>query len=361
MTAREGVSAAERPDASVASGTEVLDPRFDQEPRYWARLRARAGLRADWSWPVLTAQAWLARTPQLVTVFLDGGEPCGVVWGAWVTAGTRRYRFAASRRGGRVGFLDVRSPHDSAVPGWWFAGYTPGERPGALRAHFAEYASVMRRELGIGLRALLVRQLAESEVAEVAGRFRKVRPIEPIGMLDTAGHRSRDDWLATLAKKRRWELRKIDRLVTENPAIEVVVRTGAEEDVVALTGLLRHNADKHKDVPILPLPQFGATLAELLAEPDVRTVAYHDPVSGRRLAVALVLDHPDWPVFRTWSALPVEDGGARNLYLHVYGELAHWSIGAGRQGVIVGKKMPKLKASLGARMVPQFAAVVPVR
>lgn len=342
------------------SGVEILDPRVDQEPRYWAALRERAGLRADWSWPVLTAQAWLARTPQLVTVFLDSHEPTGVVWAAWVTAGTRRYRFTASGRG-RVGFLDVRSPNSSAVPGWWFADYAPGERPGQLRELFGEYVSAMRRELGIGLRGMLLRQLAEPEVSEVDGRFRKVRRIEPVAVLDTVSHRAHDDWLATLARKRRWELRKIDRLLGANPAIEVRVRTGAEEDPPALARLLRHNSDKHQDVPILPLPQFGATIAMLLAEPDVRTVDYHDPVTGRRLAVALVFDHPAWPIFRAWSALPVEDGGARDLYLHVYGELARWSIAAGKRGVMVGKGMSKLKASLGARLVPQFAAAVPVR
>jgi hypothetical protein len=343
------------------TGVEVLDPRYDPEPAYWASLRSTAGLRADWSWPVLTAQAWLARTRQLVTVFLDGGRPCGVVWAAWVTERTRRYRFVSGRRGGWVGFLDVRSPHNSAVPGWWFAGYAPGERPGALRAHFAEYLTAMRRELGWGLRGLLVRQLAEVEVPEVAGRFRLVRPVEPIGLVDTAGLRCPDDWLATLAKKRRWELRKIGRLVAENPAIQVEVRPGADEDPFALATLLQHNLDKHRDVPILPLPQFAATLAPLLGEPDVHTVRYHDPVAGRRLAAALILDHPDWPVFRTWSALPVEDGGARNLYLHVYGELVRWSIDSGRQGVIVGKKMSRLKASLGARLVPQYAAAIPLR
>ena len=343
------------------TSVEILDPRVDAEPLYWATLRKRAGLRADWSWPVLAAQAWLARSPQLVTVFLDGGEPRGVVWAAWVTATTRRHRFAAGGRRGRVGFLDVRSPHNSAVPGWWFDGYHPGERPGALRELFGEYVSAMRRELGIGMRGLLVRQLAEVEVAEVAGRFRKVRPIEPVGFVDTAGHHGDADWLATLAKKRRWELRKITRLVAEDPAIEVRVRAGEDEDVRSLTELLRYNATKHQDVPIVPLPQFGDTLTKLVAEPDVRTVDYHDPGTGRRLAVALVLDHPAWPVFRTWSALPAEQGGARNLYLHVYGELTRWSIAEGRHGVIVGKKMPKLKASLGARMVPQFAAAIPVR
>ncbi|MGH8966785.1 MAG: GNAT family N-acetyltransferase [Actinomycetes bacterium] len=341
------------------SEVEVLDPRVDPEPEYWAALRKRAGLRADWSWQVLAIQSWLARTPQLITVFLDGGEPRGVVWAAWVTAWTRRYRFTGRRHGG-VGFLDVRSPHNSAVPGWWFADYAPGARPGQLRELFGEYVSAMRRELGIGLRGMLVRQLAEAELPEITGRFRKIRPIEPIGMLDTARHHGDADWLATLAKKRRWEMRKINRLVAEDPAIAVRVRAGADEDPVSLTRLLRHNSDKHQDVPILPLPQFGATLTALLSQPDVSTVDYHDPAAGRRVAVALLLDHPEWPVFRTWSALPVADGGARNLYLHVYGELARWSIATGKQGVVVGNKMPNLKASLCARMVTQFASSDPL-
>jgi hypothetical protein len=336
------------------TGVEVLDPRFDAEPEYWRKLRAHAGLRADWSWPVLTAQAWLARTPQLVTVFLDRGEPRGVVWAAWVTARTRRSRFVATRRAGRLGFLDVRSPHNSALPGWWFADHVPGERPGALRALFAEYVAVMRRELGIGLRGLLVRQLGAPELPEVAGRFRLIRPIEPVGFLHTADCRERADWLATLAKKRRWELRKIDRLVAGS--LEVEVRPAGREDPLALAALLRHNLAKHRDVPILPLPQFAASLAPLLGEPDVRILTYRDPIADRRLAVALVLDHPDWPVFRTWSTLPVDE--VRNLYLHVYGELVGWSIATGKRGVVVGKKMPRLKASLGATMVPQFACVL---
>lgn len=344
----------------TTTGVEVIDPRVDPEPRYWATLCARAGLRADLSWPVLVTQAWLARTPQLITVFLEHGEPRGVVWAAWVTTRTRRYRFADRRRGGGLGFLDVRVPHNSAIPGWWFADYTPGERPGQLRELFGEYASAMRRELGIGLRGMLVRQLAAAEVPEVAGRFRKIRSIEPIGMLDTDGFRGEDDWLATLAKKRRWEVRKINRLVADDPTVAVRVRTGAEEDPPSLTRLLRHNAEKHRDVPILPLPHFGDTLTVLLGQPGVSTVDYHNPETGRRLAVALRLDHPEWPVFRTWSALPVADGGARNLYLHVYGELARWSIATGKKGVVVGKKMSKLKTSLGARMVPQYAAAIPL-
>jgi len=108
--------------------------------------------------------------------------------------------------------------------------------------------------------------------------------------VDTAGLRSDDDRLATLANAGQ-ELSKINRLIADAPAIAVWLRSGVDEDVPSLTKLLRHNATKHQDVPIVRLHQFGDPLAKLLAEPDVLTVDYHDPRAGRRLAVGLLLDH----------------------------------------------------------------------
>lgn len=274
----------------------MLDPRVDAEPLYWAALRKRAGLRADWSWPVLAARAVLAQTRQLVTVFLDGGEPRGVVWAAWVTATTRRDRFASGRRG-RFGFLDVRSPHNSAVPGWWFAGYAPGERPERYASTSASTCRSCGASWGSGSRPAAA-PARGGEVPEVAGRFRKVRPIEPIGFLDTAGLWS-DDRLAALAKKRRRELRKINRLIADDPAISgpAAVRCGRGRAIVdEVVAVQRDQAPGRAD---RAAPHFGGLLAKLLAEPDVLTVDHHDPRTGRRLAVALQLDHPTWPVFRT--------------------------------------------------------------
>ncbi|WP_407925088.1 hypothetical protein [Amycolatopsis pittospori] len=76
---------------------EVLDPRRDAEPAYWTSLRDKAGLRADWSWEVLTVQAWAARTAQPVTVLLEAGEPHGVVSSAWVTGAGRPGRTSPPR------------------------------------------------------------------------------------------------------------------------------------------------------------------------------------------------------------------------------------------------------------------------
>jgi hypothetical protein len=329
---------------------DVLDPRYDAEPAYWAALRERAGLRADWSWPVLATQAWAARTPQPVTVFRDGPEPWGVVGAAWVTGRTRRYRFTGSGRG-RLGGLVVRAPGVSSLPGWWFAG-----PDGGLDCLLDAYVPAMRAELGPGFRAMLVRQLGEP----AGGGLRLVRRTEDVAVLDVARFGTRDDWLQSLARKRKQNLRKIFRTVEADPSIEVRLIPGREADPVAVAEVLRHNERKHRDVPIVALPHFTGYLTVLLRQPDVFVAEYRDPATGRLLAAGSVLDHPRLPIARHWGALAREDGGRPNLYFHFYGEVVKWALAAGRPSVLFGKGMAELKATLGARLVPQYAAAVPV-
>jgi hypothetical protein len=334
---------------------EILDPRYDDEPRYWASLRGRAGLLADWSWEVLRAQAWCARTAQPVTVLHDRGEPQGVVSAAWVTGRTRRNRFA--RLGGRgvLGGLDVRSPGTSCLPGWWFAGSGPG-----VRELLDVYGPAMRHSFGAGFRGMLLRQIPEAGLDEVRGRFRLIRKTEDVAVMRVAGFDTREEWMATLARKRRQNLRKIFRTVEADGAIEVTVGPGAEADPPRIAELLRYNERKHHDVPIVPLPHFIGYLSALLAQPDVLVIQYTDRNSGALLAVATIFDDSVRPVARHWSALPLEAGGRQNLYFHFYGEAVRWAIEAKRPEVVFGKKMAELKRTLGADLIPQYAAAVPV-
>lgn len=337
------------------SDVEVLDPRYDNEPGYWRALRERAGLRADWSWEVLRAQAWCARTAQPVAVVLDGGEPRGVVTAAWVTGRTRRNRFARPDGRGLLGGLDVRSPGTGSVPGWWFDGPGPG-----VRELIDVYAPAMRRSLGLGFRGMLVRQVPEEGLDDVRGRFRLVRKTEDIAVMRVEGLATREEWMATLARKRRQNLGKIFRTVEADPSIEVTFLPGERADPARIAALLRHNERKHHDVPIVPLPQFIGYLSALLAQPDVLVIEYSDPASGALLAVATILDDPVRPIARHWSALPPEEGGRRNLYFHFYGEAVRWAITQGRPEVVFGKKMAELKQTLGAHLIPQYAAAVPL-
>jgi hypothetical protein len=340
---------------------DVLDPRHDAEPGYWTALRERAGLRADWSWEVLEAQAWAARTPQPVTVLREGGEPRGVVSAAWVTGRTRRHRFAraSARRGlaGGLGGLDVRAPGVSSQPGWWFA--DSGGDGGVTRL-LESYVPAIRAELGPGCRGMLVRQVGEAGLDAVGGRFRLVRRTEDIAVLDVTAFGSRDDWMHSLARKRKQNLRKIFRVFDADPAVEVRWLPGKEADPVAIAEMLRLNERKHHDVPIVPLPYFTGYLTALLRQPDVTVAEYRDPRTGRLLAVASVLDHPELPVARHWGALGPERGGRPDLYFHFYGEAVRWAIANGRPSVVFGKKMPEMKVTLGARLIPQYAAAVPI-
>ena len=334
---------------------DVLDPRHDPEPEYWTALREQAGLRADWSWEVLATQAWAARTPQPVTVFRDGDRPCGVVSAAWVTGRTRRHRFAGPGRG-RVGGLDVRAPGASSQPGWWFA---EDDADGGVRRLLDTYVPAMRAELGPGFGGMLLRQVGEEGRTAASGRFRLVRRTEDIAVLDVSAFGSRDDWMNSLARKRKQNLRKIFRTFDADPSVEVGCVPGKEADPVAVAEVLRCNEHKHRDVPIVPLPHFTGYLTALLRQPDVRVIEYHDTRTGRLLALATLLDHPTRPIARHWGALQPENGGRPNLYFHFYGEAVRWAVANGRPSVVFGKKMAEMKASLGARLVPQYAAAVP--
>jgi hypothetical protein len=245
--------------------------------------------------------------------------------------------------------LDVRSPGSGSVPGWWFA-----DGAGAGRI-VGEYAKVMRKHLGPGLRGMLVRQVGEAERADVDGRFRLLRKTENIGMLDLQGLSALSDWTARLSKNRRANLRKMTTKFTRDTALEPRVVPGPDLDPVEVATLMRVNYDKHRDVPILPLPQFIPYLEALLAQPDVLALAYYEQPGDRLVALTLVYDHPQWPIARSWASYPQGRGGRSNLYFYNMIKLVEWAIGARKHGVVMGKKLSDVKQSLGMDPLPQYA------
>jgi len=335
---------------------EVVDARYDPEPACWTELRKLAGLRADWSWDVLAAQAWCVRAPQLLTVLHGTSGPCGVVCAYFVGTRWRRNRFVPEGRGGAAGILDVRAPGNATLPGWWFA-----EQPSAgCRRLLDGYARHMRRRLGVGLRGLLLRQVGDTDLHEVAGRFRLTRRTEDVGVLHLSGRRGAEDWVATLSRSRRQNLRSIARALDADPAVEVRVRHGGGEDPIRLAELLRHNVRKYRDVPVPPLPKFIGYLERLLPQPDVATISYTDRVTGHLLGICVILDHPDWPLAWSWASLPVSEGGRQGLYFDMYSVIVRYAIETGKRGVLLGKAMADLKRTMGAELVRQFGVAVPL-
>ncbi len=335
------------------SGLEVLDPRYDAEPAYWAELRRRAGLRADWSWDVLAALGWMGPMPLLVAVLRDGPTVHGVVSASWVSLPGRRRAFSAPGRRRWIGGLHVRSPASGAVPGWWASEDLP------VRDLLGEYLRGMRRDLGPACRGVLLRQLGEDDLAHVPRRPRLVRPTVVNTRQPTAAFGHRDDWLATLARKRRHDMRKTFTLIDGDDTIEVGVGSGADLDPSEVSAVLRHNELKYRGRLSPPL-EATASLAAMLRQPDFSVVRYVDRGTGALIGVLTILDHPRWPVIRNWSAVPVELGGRSRLYFHWYGTAVGWAIENGKDGLIVGKGKPDMKRRLGAELVPQYVAALPV-
>ncbi len=329
---------------------EMFDPRHDAEPGYWRELRARAGLRADWAWEVLTAQAWSSRTPLLVSVLRSGATVDGVVCANWAGLPVRRNGFVGTGRSRLVGGLHVRNPGTGSVPGWWKADLPTGE-------FLRDYVRAMRRTLGVGCAGALLRQLTAAEVAEVDPWRRLARPTEALAVLPTAPWSTVAEWVTAMKRKRRHNMRQIIRAVERDPHIEVTLVPGATLDPVEVATVLRHNERKYAG-RLAPLPQGTGYLAALLRQPDVLVGAYRDRESGALEAFISILDHPQWPITRHWSAVPTTRPDRPNLYLYHYCMLVNLAQRGGKEGVIVGRGKPELKGSLGAELVPQYAVAV---
>jgi hypothetical protein len=330
--------------------TDLLDPRFDPEPDYWPNLRKQAGLRADWSWKVLAAQAWSVRNPMLVAVFKDTSGPRAVVAANWAGLPARRHAYVPAKRRTLLGLLDVRAPGTGSTPGWWAEPDLP------LSELLTTYARAVRRELGPGCRALLLRQVGDTELPQLTGRPRLVRPTEPLWLLPAASTR---EWTATLSRNRRKSLRRTFRAVAADSTLTRRICPGSEVDPERVAALMRHVERKyHRAFGPLPVPV--GYLAALLAEPDVRVISYLDSASGELLAAVTLLDHPTWPLTCHWAAQPATEGGRPDLYFDQYGAAVDWAARTGKRGVNIGRGKPALKASLGALRVPQFVVALPV-
>jgi hypothetical protein len=325
---------------------EVLDPRHDPEPAYWAALRARAGLRADWAWDMIGTSAWLARLPLLVAVLHRAGAPVGVATGTYSGLPYHHKRFVPVRGGPLVGVWHVRAPASSALPGWWLDdGLTVRD---VVRC---------RPAIGRGCAGVLLRQVSPEDLTVLPARARLVRPTEPSWALPLHDVGDVTEWIGGLRRKRRAHLRATWRETNADQRIVVDLAAASTADPAEVVHLLRHNENKYRG-RLSPLPTATGYLRALMRRDDVLTVTYRDRGTSALLAVGVTLDDPRWPMPRYWSMLPVEQGGVRNAYFHHLTVLVDWAIVNGKQGLLLGKGKSEVKESLGAVPNEQSAVLV---
>jgi uncharacterized protein len=336
---------------------EVLDPRTDPEPPDWEAFRLAEVLPVPWDYGLLGVESRTSPSPNLLTVVRDdgilvaavsamlcrphGGERPGPVGGA-------------ARLGPR--WLEVQNAWLSGYPAWAFAEHLDERaREEVLRV----FERAICRYAGIGCLGVVYRVVPPELTGLVSGRGRVVREVVPTMVLRN-DFGSYEDWLASLSRSRRFNLRGIAKKVAADPDIEVRVASGRTDVAGAeLATLLRSHRSRHGKVKF---DNRGVVTAEyldlLVRREDVYTTTYHDG-TGRLIAFTDLLDHPDTPLSQHWAARDFEDGRPKHLYFDFLTRAVRQMIDGNRKALSVGRGLSEVKSTLGFEARPLRAVIVP--
>lgn len=350
------------PDARHSGGAdvtllvEVSDPRRDPEPPGWSEFRCRHGLYQPWDYELLRVEAWMSRNPPLLVLARYGGAVRAAMT-VMVCGSVRVHRYARPRGGGRgILFAQVFQPWLGEAGFVLAAGVDASEGRLLLR----ELERGVRRHLGVGLAGVAYRNVPLDLVPLVAGRGRLVRDVTAPAAVLTNRWRTDEEWLASLSRNRRKNVRRIDRLVAADNTL--VVRTDAarsDVDGAELAAMLREHRRRHGRQPFDPRsPVAGAYLDAVVRRTDVHTLTYHE-CDGRLVAFCLMLDHPITPFLQFWATLPRDDGGRPHLYFDSHARAVRQVIRDRRGGLAAGRGMFEQKQSLGFAARPMCVVVAP--
>ncbi|WP_051468107.1 hypothetical protein [Actinomadura oligospora] len=338
----------------------LFDPRRDQHPPGWADFRAAEGLNAVWSQDVLRGLADGMRTPPLLAVCSDEQGVAGAVCGVYLG-----FRKGRPRPWLEPLILDLRLPGQSGPP-WHFAERVPAD---ARRALLRRVERLATRRLGPGCLGVVYRPMSDDHLRLVARRG-TFTLASTEGAEMPLGFGSVDEWLRSLSKSRRTDLRRQVRMIdaAEDLEVEVGVRrtdldTGEMARMhAAHTGRLARRFDVRAP---LPVEYFRA----LCGRDDVALVSYREKPSGRLLAWGTLLFARTTPSLGAWAALDPEEGGRKHLYFDHYVRLMGLAlesagdgpgeVGGGVPTLTGGQGMAEIKKSLGFTPVPMHTLVVP--
>jgi hypothetical protein len=325
----------------------VHDPRHDPQPTGWSGFFARHHLHAPWDYALMGVEAWLSRNPPLLVVAHADGEIVGAM-AVMVCVPGRGDNYAPPR-------TPRLTPTVAQVYQPWLGGegfVVPSGDVEVVRA----LEKGVRARLGPPLLGLVYRNVPASLAPMVAGRGRLVRPVTPAASVLENRFADEDEWLASLSRNRRKNVRRIDRLIAADTSLAVrFAPARSDVDGTVLAGLLRTHRAKFGGQPFDPrTPVAGAYLAAAVRRADVHTLTYSD-VDGQVVAFSTYLDHPVTPVLQFWASR--EDRG--HLYFDCHARAIRHVIATGRKQLSAGRAKFEQKESLGFGACPMRVVGVP--
>jgi GNAT acetyltransferase-like protein len=329
----------------------VVDPLTDPIPAAWDDFVATERLLPLWGSQFLRTAAWCAQTPSSMVLVTEAGnsEPVAL-FQARHPGLLRPTRFVRPGRFPELSLADCRTPPVAVGAGMAFAaGAGAAERSAAVRV----FEAALRRRAGIGGLAIAYREL-EPELLPMVATGRRIRLRLGPRMVVRNRWSDPDDYVGTLARKWRSQLKKIHHTIRSDATINVdVVDTIPPADACWLAELVRR---RHllRAIPRPPLP--ARYFAHFAALPNSRFLTYRD-ANGRLLAYTALLEHGREMVLGWWGSLDLADGGRANLYFDQYLRVIRHMIQTGRERLVLGKGMEHIKIRYGAHPEPLWGVV----
>jgi len=329
---------------------ELHDPWAGLPPEGWQKFIDGQGLPAQWDWVFTNARAVDGRPVVAATVH-DGHTVRGLCTARLL--GPRWGSGAETRP--LAGILDVTCLYSSAEPGLVLDDESlTGEAIAAVR-------QALRREFGVRLRGLLLRQVSAARLPAVLRWPAVVREGRPIAVF-TNRFGDFDDYLAALPKKRRHFVRRTLRTFDDDPDLTIRFTARGDPRGPLPPARVRALGDSvvlrnHRKWWLRKRFTGSAAVRAALAHDRVDWLTYHR--GEELLACAQLWQHHELPHLGLWGAESIHDGGRRDLWFHFVATMIRWCVESRRAGLVGGQGTATAKRRLGFDLNRQWTVLIP--
>jgi hypothetical protein len=328
----------------------VADPLTDPVPPGWDEFVTAQRLPPVWRSSLLRTAAWCARAASsMVSVHETGGSQPIALFHARHAGLARLDRFVQPRRVPLAGLSECRI-YPNVTPGLAFSdALDDRDRAEACRV----FERALRRQIGWRWPVLAYRYVwgQHLDVVPAAGRLRlRLSP----GMVLDNQWPDMASYLASLPRKWRSQLRKIQATVRDDADLrmEVTTTVDADEACWLVDVVRRRHATRLARRPPWP----AAYVRQLAQLSGTRFITYRDATD--RLVGSLVFydDGRDLMLF-WWGTRGEKDGWRRDIYFDQYVQLVALMLSLGRSRLLLGAGMEEIKSRYGARPEPRWGLV----